>query len=93
MPILDSDILYTIAKEVGSFRGPENVTALLRLSLTNRALRDACLPVLFSEVHWPHANKHDDESGLHFFPATLWPYFRSVSRSFNLENILTRPLQ
>lgn len=55
---------------------------LLALSLTCRTIREACLPLIFAEVHWPHPNKNDNESGLHFFPESLWPYFKYVSSYF-----------
>lgn len=51
---------------------------LLALSQVCRVVREACLPVIFADVQWPHPNKNDDESGLHFFPESLWPYFKHV---------------
>ena len=73
---LNPDIFYSLATEIGSFRSSENLNSLLSLSLTCRVFRDACLPVVFADVHWPHRGKHDEQSGLHFFPTNLWPYFR-----------------
>lgn len=76
MPSLDSDVFYALVKEAVSSYHNGELDALLSLSSTCRDLRKTCLPILFSDVHWPHANKHDEESGLHFFPLNLWPFFR-----------------
>jgi hypothetical protein len=83
MPALDSDVFYTLVNEALSlYREADlDVGAILSLSLTCRAVRETCIPILFSDVHWPHANKHDEESGLHFFPPSLWPFFRFVDLS------------
>ncbi|KAF8880673.1 hypothetical protein BD779DRAFT_1612695 [Infundibulicybe gibba] len=77
MPTLHSDILYAIVKEVTAAGGSAASRDILSsLSLTCRTLRETCLPILFAQVHWPHQNKNDEESGLYFFPSTLWPYFK-----------------
>lgn len=76
MPSLDSDVSYALVKESMALYRNTDLDAILSLASTCRVLRDACLPVLFAEVHWPHGNKHDEESGLHFFPPSLWPFFR-----------------
>lgn len=79
MPILDSDVSYALVKEVVAlYCKSGSKDTIVSLASTCRVLREACLPILFNEVHWPHANKHDEESGLHFFPPTLWPYFKCV---------------
>lgn len=78
MPALDSDVVYAFVKQAVNLYGKAHIDAILSLSSTCRILRETCLPILFSDVHWPHANKHDEESGLHFFPPSLWPYFRFV---------------
>lgn len=59
-------------------RTGENIAALAALAATNSNFRDLCLPFLFSHVRWPHPDKHDEETGLHFFPEHLWPLFRST---------------
>lgn len=76
MPPLDSDIAYALVKEAVALHRKSDLDAIRALSSTCRILRDACLPFLFSDVHWPHASKHDEESGLQFFPQSLWPFFR-----------------
>lgn len=77
MLTLNSDIFYAFISEV-SLQGPEDVSkgTLLSLSQTCRGVRDVCLPILFAEVHWPHQNKNDPQSGLQFFPESLFQYFR-----------------
>ncbi|KAK2462789.1 hypothetical protein APHAL10511_005180 [Amanita phalloides] len=53
-----------------------NHSDILALSITCRALRHVYLPHLFADVQWPHPNKNDEESGLHFFPDSLWSFFK-----------------
>ncbi|TFK34685.1 hypothetical protein BDQ12DRAFT_362143 [Crucibulum laeve] len=76
MPCLDPDVLYAVVREVASFRNSTSLQALRNLALTCSTLRNVCFPVLFAEVHWPHANKNDEESGLLFFPDSLWPHVK-----------------
>ncbi|KAF8664217.1 hypothetical protein AX16_000780 [Volvariella volvacea WC 439] len=73
---LDSDIVYNVLNQLNSYPTTQNRTALKELSTTSKALREACCPLLFGQVRWPHPDKFDDESGLHFFPSELWAYFR-----------------
>jgi hypothetical protein len=90
-PTLDSDVFYALVNQaLALYSLNANIDAIINLSSTCRVLRETCLPVLFSDIHWPHANKHDEESGLHFFPPNLWPYFKFVDTLFvaPLENIL-----
>ncbi|RDB29836.1 hypothetical protein Hypma_013930 [Hypsizygus marmoreus] len=76
MPILNADVAYALVKETLTLHRNSDIETILSLASTCRAVREPCLSVLFAEVHWPHANKHDEDSGLHFFPPMLWPYFR-----------------
>ncbi|KAG6888402.1 hypothetical protein C0992_008558 [Termitomyces sp. T32_za158] len=76
MSSLNSDVSYALVKEAIALYQANDLQVVLSLSSTCRVIRHAALSALFAQVHWPHANKHDEESGLHFFPATLWPYFR-----------------
>ena len=74
--MIDSDVSYALVKEVVARYRTTDIGVVLNLASTCRVIRQASLSVLFTQVHWPHAKKHDEESGLHFFPATLWPYFK-----------------
>jgi len=76
MPTLDSDVSYALVKEAIALYRDSDLDVILNLASTCRVIRETCLPVIFADVHWPHGNKHDEESGLLFFPPTLWPFFR-----------------
>ncbi|GLB41225.1 hypothetical protein LshimejAT787_0904400 [Lyophyllum shimeji] len=76
MPTLDSDVSYALVRKVIALYRDSDVDVILNLASTCRVIRESCLSALFSDVHWPHGNKHDEESGLLFFPPTLWPFFR-----------------
>ncbi|KAG6908282.1 hypothetical protein DXG01_005383 [Tephrocybe rancida] len=76
MTSIDSDVSYALVKEAIALHKTSDMDVVLNLASTCRVIREAALSVLFAQVHWPHGNKHDEESGLHFFPATLWPYFK-----------------
>lgn len=76
--MLDSDILYSIVAEVADPTA-HDVQDLRNISLASRLLRAMALPVLFTEVRWPHPDKHSEENGLEFFPKTLWRHFRKLS--------------
>ncbi|KAG6820022.1 hypothetical protein H0H93_006360 [Arthromyces matolae] len=76
MTSINSDVSYALVKETIALYHPTNLDVVLSLASTCRVIREAALSLLFTQVHWPHSNKHDEESGLHFFPSTLWPYFR-----------------
>ncbi|KAG6811980.1 hypothetical protein H0H92_005014 [Tricholoma furcatifolium] len=76
MTSIDSDVSYALLKEALALYKSSDLEVVLNLASTCRVIRQAALSVLFSNVHWPHGNKYDDESGLLFFPATLWPYFK-----------------
>ena len=78
MPPLDADVSYALIKEALLVHRGSDLRTVLNLSSTCRVLRAAALPFLFSDVFWPHANKFDEDSGLHFFPQNLWPFFRLV---------------
>ncbi|PFH45706.1 hypothetical protein AMATHDRAFT_77951 [Amanita thiersii Skay4041] len=73
---LHLQVLHILVSEIASPGDQHSKSDLLSLSQSCRALREACLPILFSEVFWPHPNKNDEETGLHFFPESLWPYFK-----------------
>jgi len=73
-PKLDSDILYSIVAIVAQSQPSQ----LKNISLASRLLREIALPSLFSEVKWPHGDKHSEEAGLDFFPESLWRHFRCV---------------
>lgn len=75
MSILNADITHILINDLLSINGGAP-SALLTLASTTRSFRESCLPYLFSEVRWPHKFKADEESGLHFFPESLWPYIR-----------------
>ncbi|KAG6889560.1 hypothetical protein C0995_016687 [Termitomyces sp. Mi166 len=77
MTVINSDVSYALVKEAIALYRTTDLDVVLSLASTCRVIRQAALSVLFAQVHWPHGNKHDEESGLHFFPATLWPYFKS----------------
>ena len=75
--IIDADILYEIVDTVaGSINSKDQRKCLLNLSLTCRTLRYATRPIIFARIKWPHPNKHDQSSGLHFPPEILWPYIK-----------------
>ncbi|KAG6817365.1 hypothetical protein H0H87_009552 [Tephrocybe sp. NHM501043] len=76
MTSIDSDVSYALVKEAIVLYKTSDLDVVLNLASTCHIIRQAALSVLFADVHWPHSNKHDEESGLHFFPATLWPYFK-----------------
>lgn len=76
MPPLNPDVSYALIKEALLAHRASDLRTVLNLASTCRVLRAAALPFLFSDVLWPHANKFDDDSGLHFFPPTLWRFFR-----------------
>ncbi|EGN94330.1 hypothetical protein SERLA73DRAFT_188149 [Serpula lacrymans var. lacrymans S7.3] len=78
MLVLNADILHVLIAELLSNDDTEVRSSLSTLSRTSRVIRDSCLPYLFAEVKWPHQEMYDDISGLHFFPETLWSYFRIV---------------
>ena len=78
MPSLDADVSYALIKEALLVHQRSDLRTVLNLSSTCHVLRAAALPFLFSDVLWPHADKFDEDSGLHFFPQTLWRFFRSV---------------
>ncbi|KAG2357716.1 hypothetical protein BDR07DRAFT_1612346 [Suillus spraguei] len=75
MSILNADIMHILINDLLSSNGGAP-SALLTLASATRSFRDSCLPYLFSEVRWPHKLKADEESGLHFFPESLWPHIR-----------------
>ncbi|XP_006456169.1 hypothetical protein AGABI2DRAFT_210991 [Agaricus bisporus var. bisporus H97] len=77
MPLEPHRIL-PVVQVLAAVRTSDNIAALATLAAANSELRLLCLPYLFSHVRWPHPNKHDEESGLHFFPETLWPLFKRV---------------
>ncbi|KIL59742.1 hypothetical protein M378DRAFT_187911 [Amanita muscaria Koide BX008] len=78
MQRLQAQVLHILGTEIASSADQEDTTRsiLLSLSLTCHSLREACLPLIFAEVSWPHPNKNDEESGLYFFPRSLWQYFK-----------------
>ncbi|KAH7890231.1 hypothetical protein F5I97DRAFT_1833688 [Phlebopus sp. FC_14] len=76
MSILNADILHILISELLPSKGSSPKTTLLNLASASRHFREACLPFLFAEVRWPHKSKADKESGLQFYPDTLWPYIR-----------------
>lgn len=72
MTQLNLDVLYEIIKEVH----PSDTQTLNSLALLCSAANHAIRTILFARVRWPHEHRHDSESGLHFFPESLWPYFK-----------------
>ncbi|KAG5638526.1 hypothetical protein H0H81_012164 [Sphagnurus paluster] len=76
MPSLDSDVSYALVKEAIALHRESDLDVILSLASTCRVIREACLAALFADVHWPHAKQHDEESGLLFFPPSLWPFFK-----------------
>ncbi|TFK21379.1 hypothetical protein FA15DRAFT_672642 [Coprinopsis marcescibilis] len=76
---LNRDILYSICSELFSESCGGSAQNLRNLSLACRVLRDVSLPIIFSQVKWPHPRKHTEEGGLEFFPPHLWPHFRSFT--------------
>ncbi|KAF5381714.1 hypothetical protein D9615_005574 [Tricholomella constricta] len=76
MTTIDSDVSYALVKEAMVLYGNSDIDVILNLASTCRVIREACLAALFADVHWPHGNKHDEESGLLFFPPSLWPFFK-----------------
>jgi hypothetical protein len=77
MPLEPRKIL-PVVRVLAAVRTSDNIAALAALAAANSELRLLCLPYLFSHVRWPHPTKHDEESGLHFFPESLWPLFKRV---------------
>ena len=80
MSTLNLDILHEIMDKVADTKAERAI--LLNLSLTCRQARESIKPILFSKVKWPHLDKFDEKSGLHFFPELLWTFFRWVSYQF-----------
>ncbi|KAF9559946.1 hypothetical protein CPC08DRAFT_690469 [Agrocybe pediades] len=77
MESLNQDVLYQILDEVDACYNDKDRRAVLsHLSLVCRWVRHCTKPVLFANVRWPHPKKHDEESGLQFFPQELWGYFK-----------------
>ncbi|KAF9476250.1 hypothetical protein BDN70DRAFT_863579 [Pholiota conissans] len=75
MSTLNLDILHEIMDKVAEPKAKS--TILLNLSLTCRQARESIKPILFRKVKWPHLDKFDEKSGLHFFPEVLWTCFRT----------------
>ncbi|KAF8066934.1 hypothetical protein FPV67DRAFT_1497102 [Lyophyllum atratum] len=72
MPTLDSDVSYALVKEALSLYRDSDLDVILNLASTCRVIRETCLSALFADVRWPHANKHDEESGL-LRLRLIWP--------------------
>lgn len=87
MSRLNLDILYEIVEQVARLDSKSSREILLSLALVCRTVNDSIRPFLFNKVYWPHPNKHDAETGLLFFPAALWPYFRCAKSSNLPEHI------
>jgi len=76
MSPLNLDILFEIISHMDEFPRRERQDILSNLALVSSDLNGAIRPKLFGEVRWPHGDKHDEESGLHFFPEVLWSYIQ-----------------
>jgi len=77
MSILNADVLHILSNELLQMEGGGAPSSLLSLSAASRLLRHACLPIIFSQVRWPHKSKVDAERRLLFFPESLQTYIRS----------------
>ncbi|KIM43446.1 hypothetical protein M413DRAFT_18016 [Hebeloma cylindrosporum] len=73
MAQLNLDVVCEIVKQVH----PSDVQTLSGLALLCSSANHTARSILFARVRWPHENRHDPQSGLHFFPESLWPYFKS----------------
>ncbi|KAL4063433.1 hypothetical protein J3A83DRAFT_4106346 [Scleroderma citrinum] len=78
MSILNADVLHILSNELLQMEGRRLGSSLLNLSAASRLFRQACLPVIFSQVRWPHKSKVDSENGLLFVPESLRPYIRHL---------------
>jgi len=77
MQFLNHDVLYQIIDEISyTYSDKERQAALRSLSLVCRGVYEGTKPALFASVRWPHPDKHDEGSGLHFFPDELLRYFK-----------------
>ncbi|KAF8965420.1 hypothetical protein BDZ97DRAFT_1904048 [Flammula alnicola] len=77
MARLNLDILHEITNEIAIFEARDRQATLSNLALICHAANESIRPILFAQVKWPHPDRHDQESGLHFFPEELWLYFRN----------------
>ncbi|KAG6334528.1 hypothetical protein ID866_4562 [Astraeus odoratus] len=85
MSILNEDVLHILSNELLQWEGRGVDSSLLNLSTASRLFRQACLPVIFSDVRWPHKSKVDAENGLLFFPVSLRPYIRHLHLTWHDE--------
>ncbi|KAI6130991.1 hypothetical protein EV401DRAFT_488359 [Pisolithus croceorrhizus] len=78
MSILNADVLHIVSNELLYIEGRGTGSSLLNLSIVSRLCRQACLPIIFSEVRWPHKSKTDPDNGLSFLPESLRPHVRHL---------------
>ncbi|PPR07856.1 hypothetical protein CVT24_005593 [Panaeolus cyanescens] len=75
MAQLHLDILYEIVNQLHHFNYTDRQNILFKLSILSKSINDTLRPIMFSEVKWPHPEKHGDTSLL-FFPEVVRPYVK-----------------
>ncbi|KAF8154780.1 hypothetical protein B0H34DRAFT_772553 [Crassisporium funariophilum] len=78
MAHLDSDIVYEIVCAIASFRPKDSRITLRNLACASRGFNYASRSLLFAKIKWPHPNQHDENSGLHLPPETIWPHIKTL---------------
>lgn len=78
MSILNADVLHIVSNELLHREGRGTGSSLLSLSVASRLCRQACLPIIFSDVRWPHKSKTDPDNKLSFLPESLRPHVRHL---------------
>ncbi|KAI6044577.1 hypothetical protein EDC04DRAFT_319263 [Pisolithus marmoratus] len=78
MSILNADVLHIVSNELLYREGRGAGSSLLNLSAVSRLCRQACLPIIFSEVRWPHKSKTGPDNTLSFLPESLRPHVRHL---------------
>lgn len=78
MSILNGDVLHIVSNELFYSEGGGTGSSLLNLSIVSRLCRQACLPIIFSEVRWPRKSKTNPDDELCFLPESLRPHVRHL---------------